>query len=186
MPWKGHHLALEKILSALASLRITKRLVLLKIFDTNLLIFSLCAASETVLRVDELDATIQMMLYTNHTYLQVYSSAPSIELRHKVRQRSATGLNLSGLYFCSVKRAPTNCAQVYVEVTVTQPADFFLLLINKCWATQTPQPNATEGSHHTLLQNGSDQLSTSAVHHGLVSLTINSSRSHSSSPHPDV
>lgn len=48
------------------------------------------------------------------------------------------------------------CAQVYVEVAVTQPADFFLLLITKCWATQTPQPNATEGSHHTLLQNGCD------------------------------
>lgn len=50
-----------------------------------------------------------------------------------------------------------------MEVTVTEPADFFLLRINKCWATQSSQPNATEGLHHTLLQNGSEQLSRSTA-----------------------
>ncbi|XP_035521220.1 zona pellucida glycoprotein d [Morone saxatilis] len=81
---------------------------------------------ETVMRVAELDATIQMMLYTDHSYTKAYSSAPTIELRDKV----------------------------YVEVTVTDPADFFLLRINECWATQFSQPNATEGLLHTLLLNG--------------------------------
>ncbi|XP_041794476.1 zona pellucida glycoprotein d [Chelmon rostratus] len=83
-------------------------------------------SSETVMRVDELDATIQMMLYTDHSYTEAYSSAPTIELRDKV----------------------------YVEVKVVEPADFFLLRINECWATQTPQPNTAEGSFHFLLLNG--------------------------------
>lgn len=52
-----------------------------------------------------------------------------------------------------------SCIQVYVEVTVTEPADFFLLRVNECWATQSPQPNTTEGSVHTLLLNGLDSLS---------------------------
>ncbi|TWW76306.1 hypothetical protein D4764_13G0009680 [Takifugu flavidus] len=81
---------------------------------------------ETMVRVDDLDAVIQMRLYTDHTYSEAYRSSPSIELRSKV----------------------------YVEVKVTEPVDFFLLRINKCWATQVPHPNATEGSHHVLLQNG--------------------------------
>ncbi|CAF91518.1 unnamed protein product [Tetraodon nigroviridis] len=81
---------------------------------------------ETLVRVDDLDAAIRMMLYTDHTYSEAYHSAPSIELRSKV----------------------------YVEVKVTEPADFFLLRLNKCWATQTPQPNTTEGAYHLLLQNG--------------------------------
>lgn len=42
------------------------------------------------MRVDELDATIQMMLYTDHSYTEAYSSAPTIELRDKVGQRSYT------------------------------------------------------------------------------------------------
>ncbi|XP_037622699.1 zona pellucida glycoprotein d [Sebastes umbrosus] len=83
-------------------------------------------SSETVMRVHELDASIQMMLYTDHSYSEAYSSAPSIELRDKV----------------------------YVAVTVKEPADFFLLRVNECWATQSSQPNTTEGSAHTLLKNG--------------------------------
>lgn len=43
---------------------------------------------------------------------------------------------------------------MYVEVTVTEPEDFFLLRLNKCWATQTPQPNSSEELVHTLLLNG--------------------------------
>ncbi len=46
------------------------------------------------------------------------------------------------------------CVQVYVAVAVTQPADFFLLRVNECWASQSPQANATEGLVHTLLLNG--------------------------------
>ncbi|XP_028306665.1 zona pellucida glycoprotein d [Gouania willdenowi] len=83
-------------------------------------------SSETVMHVDELDATIQMSLYTDNTYTKVHTTTPSIELRDKV----------------------------YVEVSVAEPADYFLLQINECWATQSPQPNSTEGSTHTLLQNG--------------------------------
>ncbi|KAJ0069571.1 hypothetical protein NL108_010390, partial [Boleophthalmus pectinirostris] len=82
--------------------------------------------SETVVRVDEVDAKIQMMLYTDHSYTEAYSTAPTIELGHKV----------------------------FVEVMVTEPAEFFLLRVDECWATQTPQPNSTAGSVHTLLQNG--------------------------------
>lgn len=51
------------------------------------------------------------------------------------------------------------CVQVYVEVKVTEPADYFLLRLNECWATQFPQPNATAGLVYTLLLNGSAELS---------------------------
>lgn len=51
------------------------------------------------MRVDELDATIQMMLYTDHTYTKVYSSAPTIELRNKVGQGSVTHLTDSTFVF---------------------------------------------------------------------------------------
>lgn len=83
-------------------------------------------SSETVVRIDEVDATIQMMLYTDSFYTKAFSNAPTIELGDKV----------------------------YVEVRVTEPADFFLLRVNECWATQSPQPNSTEGSVHSLLLNG--------------------------------
>ncbi|XP_032378465.1 uncharacterized protein LOC116693558 [Etheostoma spectabile] len=86
---------------------------------------ALPSSSEMVMRVDELDATIQMTLYTDDSYLDAYSSAPTIELGDKV------------------------CVQVYVE-----PADFFLLRVGGCWATQSPQPNSTEGHVHTLLRHG--------------------------------
>uniref|UniRef100_A0A3B4AUY2 Uncharacterized protein n=1 Tax=Periophthalmus magnuspinnatus TaxID=409849 RepID=A0A3B4AUY2_9GOBI len=82
--------------------------------------------SEIVVRVDEVDAKIQMMLYTDHSYSKAYAYAPTFELGDKV----------------------------YVAVTVTEPAEFFLLRVNECWATQSPQPNSTDGSVHTLLLNG--------------------------------
>lgn len=50
--------------------------------------FPLNTNSETVMRVRELDATIEMMLYTDHTYSKAYSSAPTIELRDKVGKHS--------------------------------------------------------------------------------------------------
>ncbi|KAM8891659.1 zona pellucida glycoprotein d isoform 2-T2 [Spinachia spinachia] len=83
-------------------------------------------SSELVMHVDELDANIQMMLYTDQSYSKAYSSAPTIGLGDKV----------------------------YVEVTVTEPADYFLLRLNECWATQSPQPNTTAGLVYTLLLNG--------------------------------
>ncbi|KAI3371614.1 hypothetical protein L3Q82_024177 [Scortum barcoo] len=99
-------------------------------------------SSDAVIRVDEQDATVQMMLYTDGSYTKAYTSAPTIELR----------------------------AKVYVEVTVTEPADFFLLRVNECWATQSPQANTTE--EYFLLLNGcvNDQtvsfLNVSAGHSG--------------------
>lgn len=47
---------------------------------------------------------------------------------------------------------------MYVEITVTEPADFFLLRINDCWATQNQQANASEGLVHSLLLNGLKHL----------------------------
>ena len=43
-----------------------------------------------VMHMDELEATVQMMLYTNSSYTEAYSSAPTLELRDKVGQLSAT------------------------------------------------------------------------------------------------
>lgn len=37
-----------------------------------------------VMHVDEMDATIQMMLYSDHTYTEAYAVSPTIELREKV------------------------------------------------------------------------------------------------------
>lgn len=45
--------------------------------------------------------------------------------------------------------------QVFVEVSVTEPEDYFVLRLNECWATQSPQPNSTEGLVHSLIHNGS-------------------------------
>lgn len=86
-------------------------------------------SSETVMRSDELEATIQIALYTDHSYSRAYTFAPTIELGE----------------------------EVYVEVMVTEPADYFLLRINECWATQSPQSNSTEGYVHSLLHNGCAQ-----------------------------
>uniref|UniRef100_A0A8C8DNC0 Zona pellucida glycoprotein d n=1 Tax=Oryzias sinensis TaxID=183150 RepID=A0A8C8DNC0_9TELE len=83
-------------------------------------------SSEMVMHVDEMDATIQMMLYSDHTYSEAYTVSPSIELREKV----------------------------FVEVSVTEPEDYFVLRLNECWATQSPQPNSTEGLVHSLIHNG--------------------------------
>ncbi|XP_072241218.1 zona pellucida glycoprotein d [Leuresthes tenuis] len=83
-------------------------------------------SSEMVMHADEMDATVQMMLYSDLTYSKPFTSAPTIELRDKV----------------------------HVELTVTEPEDYFLLRVNECWATQTPQPNSTEGLVHTLIHNG--------------------------------
>ncbi|XP_029993137.1 zona pellucida glycoprotein d [Sphaeramia orbicularis] len=85
-------------------------------------------SSETVIHVDDVDAKIQMTLYTDQTYTEVYTSAPTIELG----------------------------AKVYVEVAETEPVDSFRLLVSECWATQTPQTtaNTTEDSAYALLLDG--------------------------------
>lgn len=44
------------------------------------------------MRVEDLDATIKMMLYTDSSYTEAYTSAPTIELKDKVGQRRATTL----------------------------------------------------------------------------------------------
>ncbi|XP_013889501.1 zona pellucida glycoprotein d [Austrofundulus limnaeus] len=83
-------------------------------------------SSETMMQINEMDATIRMLLYSDETYLKAYMVTPTIELRDKV----------------------------YVEVSVTEPADYFLLRVDECWATQTPQPNSTKGLTHSLIHDG--------------------------------
>lgn len=83
-------------------------------------------ANEAVMRMHELDAKVEMKLYTDHTFTSSYSRAPTINLRNKV----------------------------YVEVSVTEPKDFFVLGVMECWATQTSQPEASDQAVHTLLHNG--------------------------------
>lgn len=83
-------------------------------------------ASETVVRVDELDAKVEMALFKDHTFTNAFTSAPSVHLRNKV----------------------------YVQVSVTKPKDFFLLNVNECWASQSPDHNDTTGLSHRLLLNG--------------------------------
>ncbi|XP_034031410.1 zona pellucida glycoprotein d [Thalassophryne amazonica] len=81
-------------------------------------------SSETVMRVEEHDVTIQMQLYTDYTYTESYTATPTIALGDKV----------------------------YVEVT--EPADFFLVRLNDCWATQSSKPTDTDGLVHYLIRNG--------------------------------
>ncbi|XP_017274422.1 zona pellucida glycoprotein d [Kryptolebias marmoratus] len=83
-------------------------------------------SSETVMHISEMDATIRMLLFSDETYTKAYTVTPTIELGDKV------------------------C----VEVAVTDPADYFLLRVDECWATQTPQPNSTGGLAHVLIRNG--------------------------------
>ncbi|XP_041853227.1 zona pellucida glycoprotein d isoform X2 [Melanotaenia boesemani] len=83
-------------------------------------------SSEMMMHVDEMEATIQMMLYLDHSFTEAYTTTPTIELRDKV----------------------------YVQVSVTEPEDYFLVQVDECWATQSPQPNSTEGLVHSLIHNG--------------------------------
>ncbi|KAL2093828.1 hypothetical protein ACEWY4_011140 [Coilia grayii] len=83
-------------------------------------------SSETVVRVDDLDATVEMTLFEDHTYMDVFSSAPNIQLGDKV----------------------------YVQVSVTEPEDFFLLNVHECWASHSPEHNKTAALTYTLLSNG--------------------------------
>uniref|UniRef100_A0A8C1HSH8 Zona pellucida glycoprotein d n=2 Tax=Cyprinus carpio TaxID=7962 RepID=A0A8C1HSH8_CYPCA len=73
-------------------------------------------------RLDEVDAMVEMSLYKDHTYAEAFTSYP---------------FKLGD--------------QIYVEIQVTEPEDFFHLRVNECWATQTPQANDKSGFSHTLL-----------------------------------
>ncbi|KAJ8247358.1 hypothetical protein GJAV_G00245480 [Gymnothorax javanicus] len=84
------------------------------------------ASSEAVMRVNELDATIVMLLYKDQNYTEAFSKSPVLHLRDKA----------------------------YVEIKVTDPEGFFHIGINECWATQAPDPAKADGSFHMLMLNG--------------------------------
>ncbi|XP_063053248.1 zona pellucida glycoprotein d [Engraulis encrasicolus] len=83
-------------------------------------------ASETIMRIDDLDAKVEMSLFKDHTYTDAFSSAPMLQLRDRV----------------------------YVQVSVTEPRDFFLLSVQECWASQSAEHNDTSALTYTLLSNG--------------------------------
>ncbi|XP_043083473.1 zona pellucida glycoprotein d isoform X2 [Puntigrus tetrazona] len=83
-------------------------------------------SSERMFKVDEVDAKVEMSLFKDHTYTEAFTSAPTIKLGD----------------------------QIYVQIQVTEPEDFFHLKVNECWATQTPQADDTSGFSHRLLVNG--------------------------------
>ncbi|KAG7473983.1 hypothetical protein MATL_G00101610 [Megalops atlanticus] len=82
-------------------------------------------SSETVMRMNEMEATIMMRLYKDQTYREAFSSSPLLHLRDKV----------------------------YVEIRITEPEDFFHLTVQECWATPFPKTSQT-GSSHLLLLSG--------------------------------
>ncbi|KAK7117549.1 hypothetical protein R3I94_022942 [Phoxinus phoxinus] len=83
-------------------------------------------SSERMFKVDEVDAKVEMSLFKDHTYIEAFTSPPTIKLGD----------------------------QIYVQIQVTEPEDFFHLKVNECWASQTPQANDKSGFSHTLLANG--------------------------------
>ncbi|MBN3317916.1 UROM protein, partial [Atractosteus spatula] len=83
-------------------------------------------SSEMVLRVKQLEATVVMRLYKSSTFKEAYTSTPVLHLRDRV----------------------------YVGVQITDPENFFALRVNECWATQTPDPNASQSFNHVLIDNG--------------------------------
>ncbi|XP_051545489.1 zona pellucida glycoprotein d isoform X2 [Myxocyprinus asiaticus] len=95
-------------------------------------------SSEVMFKVDEVDARVEMSLFKDHTYTEAFTSAPTIKLSD----------------------------QVYVQIQVTEPEDFFHLKVNECWATQTAQSHDKSGFTHTLLANGcASDKTTSFVKH---------------------
>ncbi|KAI7812050.1 zona pellucida glycoprotein d [Triplophysa rosa] len=83
-------------------------------------------SSERMFKVDEVDAKVEMSLFKDHTYSEAFTSTPTIKLGD----------------------------QVYVQIQVTEPEDFFNLKVNECWATQSPKPNDKSGFTHKMLVNG--------------------------------
>ncbi|XP_031420095.1 zona pellucida glycoprotein d [Clupea harengus] len=97
-------------------------------------------SSERVVRVDELDARVEMTLFKDHTYMDAFTSAPMIHLGNRV----------------------------YVQLSVTEPKDFFLLNVKECWASQSPAHNET-GVTHTLLLKGCADDETVIFENGTMS-----------------
>ncbi|XP_023673636.2 zona pellucida glycoprotein d isoform X1 [Paramormyrops kingsleyae] len=83
-------------------------------------------SSETVMRVNEMEATIVMSLFKDGTYMEAFDTSPQLQLKEKA----------------------------YVEARVVEPEDYFHLRVNECWSTQSAMPNDTDGLSHTLLLNG--------------------------------
>ncbi|KAI5105524.1 hypothetical protein C0J45_5196 [Silurus meridionalis] len=82
--------------------------------------------SETVFRMDELEAKVELSIYRDERYVDVYGGVPTVPYRDRV----------------------------FVQVSVTEPRDFFNLRVDECWATQTDNPNDTSSLSHTLLLDG--------------------------------
>lgn len=76
--------------------------------------------------MDELDATVEMSVYRDERYVEVYGGVPTVHFGDRV----------------------------FVQVSVTRPRDFFNLRVDECWATQTSNPNDTSSLSHTLLLDG--------------------------------
>ncbi|XP_051548583.1 pancreatic secretory granule membrane major glycoprotein GP2-like [Myxocyprinus asiaticus] len=100
---------------------------------------------EVLLKLDEVDVSVEMSLFKDHTYTEAFISASTIKFKD----------------------------QVYIQIQVTEPEDFFRLKVNECWATQNAQPHDKSGFTHTLLINGCaddnfirQQLSTSRKGNG--------------------
>ncbi|XP_072520303.1 zona pellucida glycoprotein d [Salminus brasiliensis] len=83
-------------------------------------------SSELVMQVGELEVKMELSLFKDQTYTEAFRSTPTVQLRDRV----------------------------FVQVSVTEPQDFFNLRVDECWATQTPKPNKTLSLFHTLLLNG--------------------------------
>ncbi|XP_026058240.1 pancreatic secretory granule membrane major glycoprotein GP2-like [Carassius auratus] len=95
-------------------------------------------SSERMFKVSEVDAKVEMSLFKDHTYTEAFTSAPTIKLGD----------------------------QIYVQIQVTEPEDFFHLKVNECWATQTPQANDKSGFSHSLLVNGCTNDKTTSFGNG--------------------
>ncbi|XP_028814716.1 zona pellucida glycoprotein d isoform X2 [Denticeps clupeoides] len=84
------------------------------------------ASSETFMRVEDLDAKVEMSLFKDATYSEAFSSFPTFQLNDKV----------------------------YVQVSVTQPEDIFSLIVKDCWGSQSAEHNQTAGLMYSLLEEG--------------------------------
>lgn len=95
-------------------------------------------SSESLFKVNEVDARVEMSLFKDHTYTEAFTRAPTIKLGD----------------------------QIYVQIQVMEPEDFFHLKVNDCWATTTPRANDKTGLRHTLLENGCTRDATTSFGNG--------------------
>ncbi|XP_010881759.1 zona pellucida glycoprotein d [Esox lucius] len=83
-------------------------------------------SSEAVIEMDMLKASVVIALFKSEHYREEYQGAPVIHLQDIV----------------------------HVEVKVREPENFFDLRVDECWASQSPEPDKTEGIIHILVVNG--------------------------------